>query len=315
MHNPQHDAAGVWSHLVPVLSDIAPISEVNTLRILTDGPTTQYRNRSNFALTQMLPFRLGYKKVVWNFLEAGHGKGAADGIGAVAKRTADRLISQGTSISTPPTLYRALIPHTTVKLYYVEDDEFCHTRAIFKSINIPETLPNTMRLHQLIYTDDDGTIIQHREVSCYCSWPEMCKCYDIKKTNFKVNKQPVLVRKDDSNKNNARTSVSETTGGKESLSFNVSLSDDLINSYCMVQYNSRAYPGKIINISENDVEVDSMNRAGKNQYFWLIYADMVWYYPEDILGIILEPSKSGRHYTVSKHHHDMLANHYGNIQF
>ena len=96
--NGDHNAAGIWAHLMPVLAELAPPEKFPTLHILSDGPTTQYRNRTNFALTQMLPFRVGYKTVIWNFLEAAHGKGAADGIGAVVKRTADRLVSQGTSI-------------------------------------------------------------------------------------------------------------------------------------------------------------------------------------------------------------------------
>jgi len=31
----------------------------------------------------------------WNFFEASHGKGAADGVGGVLKRTSDRLVKQG----------------------------------------------------------------------------------------------------------------------------------------------------------------------------------------------------------------------------
>ena len=35
----------------------------------------------------------------WNYHEAGHGKGAPDGIGATCKRTADRIVGAGNDIS------------------------------------------------------------------------------------------------------------------------------------------------------------------------------------------------------------------------
>ena len=35
------------------------------------------------------------KYVNWFFLEAGHGEGAADGVGGILKRTADRLVANG----------------------------------------------------------------------------------------------------------------------------------------------------------------------------------------------------------------------------
>ena len=56
-------------------------SEVNTVHFVSDGPTTQYRQNKNFYLfcTQL------YKESFagggsWNFSEAGHSKGAADGV-------------------------------------------------------------------------------------------------------------------------------------------------------------------------------------------------------------------------------------------
>lgn len=38
-------------------------------------------------------------ELTWNYLEAGHGKGTADGIGGTVKRTADRLVTLGKDIS------------------------------------------------------------------------------------------------------------------------------------------------------------------------------------------------------------------------
>jgi len=74
--------------------------DIDTIHILSDGPATQYRNKKNFFLiahylSDMIP---GIKLATWNFSEAGHGKGAPDGIGAVLKRTADRVVAQGKDV-------------------------------------------------------------------------------------------------------------------------------------------------------------------------------------------------------------------------
>ena len=60
--------------------------------VFSDGPTTQYRCKDNFYMLSKVPIELGYQRINWSFMEAGHGKGAPDGIGAVVKREADRAV-------------------------------------------------------------------------------------------------------------------------------------------------------------------------------------------------------------------------------
>jgi len=45
-------------------------------------------------------FDLGFEAGTWNFFEALHGKGSADGFSGVLKRSEDRLTHQGTSLPT-----------------------------------------------------------------------------------------------------------------------------------------------------------------------------------------------------------------------
>ena len=80
----RHDPAGIWAHLQPVLRGIrAADANTTTIHFVSDGPTTQYRNKANFYLASTIPRKLGYERVTWNLLEASHGKGPADGIGGV----------------------------------------------------------------------------------------------------------------------------------------------------------------------------------------------------------------------------------------
>ncbi|XP_063044317.1 uncharacterized protein LOC134438636 [Engraulis encrasicolus] len=77
----RHDACATWAHLEPVLKKLRDEHpEVNTIHFMSDGPTSQYRNKTNFYLTSSVPFLMGFQHVTWNFSEASHGKGAPDGI-------------------------------------------------------------------------------------------------------------------------------------------------------------------------------------------------------------------------------------------
>ena len=48
-----------------------------------------------FFLASVVPGCLEFHRTWWNFSEAGHGKGAADGVGAAVKRLADRCVPSG----------------------------------------------------------------------------------------------------------------------------------------------------------------------------------------------------------------------------
>ncbi|KAG5862534.1 hypothetical protein JTB14_006071 [Gonioctena quinquepunctata] len=97
--NLSHNAGAIWAHLKPVLTTLP--SNVQKIHFLIDGPVTQYRNKSMFfvlgcKLRDMYPNIVQYS---WNFHEAGHRKGALDGIGATCKRTADQVIASGGDIT------------------------------------------------------------------------------------------------------------------------------------------------------------------------------------------------------------------------
>ena len=81
-----HGPAAIWAHLNPILDHIQEKhSEIKKVHFYSDGPTTQYRQKGNFFLfmRNMQKRRVAFAS--WNFSEAGHGKGAADGIGGAIK--------------------------------------------------------------------------------------------------------------------------------------------------------------------------------------------------------------------------------------
>lgn len=106
-----HGSYAIIAHIQPVIEHfLAQHPNIDELFFVSDSTCGQYRNRNTFYLltqymTNIFP---QLSKVVWSFSEAGHGKGPADGIGAVIKRYLDDLVKYGKDISDLQTLLSAL---------------------------------------------------------------------------------------------------------------------------------------------------------------------------------------------------------------
>lgn len=98
--NLRHDPTFICAHLLPIIKIIKDLHpDLKTMHFLSDGPSTQYRNKSKFfLLANFISAELGVQNVMWHYHESGHGKGAPDGIGATVKRTADRMVAMGRDV-------------------------------------------------------------------------------------------------------------------------------------------------------------------------------------------------------------------------
>ena len=78
-------------------------------------------------------------------MEAGHGKGAADGLGGILKRMADRLIAHGRDLHNTDTVFTALEAETSVKLFKVSEQDVSNVDRCLPSRL--KTVPGTMTLN------------------------------------------------------------------------------------------------------------------------------------------------------------------------
>lgn len=94
-----HNAFTIYCHLEPILEEFR--HKIRHLHFLSDSPVTQYRNRYMFyiIIRKIIPLFPDLETLSWNFSEAGHGKGAPDGVGATLKRTCDRLVATSGDVS------------------------------------------------------------------------------------------------------------------------------------------------------------------------------------------------------------------------
>ncbi|CAH0553651.1 unnamed protein product [Brassicogethes aeneus] len=81
--NLRHDPPAICAHLDPVIVEVKTlIPNLTCAHFLSDGPSTQYKNKTMFYLMgSYLAQKLGVDVLRWHYSESGHGKGAPDGIG------------------------------------------------------------------------------------------------------------------------------------------------------------------------------------------------------------------------------------------
>ena len=177
----RHDPCAIFAHLVPIFKQILEkVPNVSTLYVLSDSPSTQYRNKTIFyILATHISDYLKVKSVAWNYSESGHGKGAPDGIGAVIKRTADRLVAQGKDISNFDSLLHEL--KFNCHGVYLETVDAESITEFEKQIpNILTSFSGTMKVHQATWNISNPQVVNFRRLSCnFCGLGETCSHYNL----------------------------------------------------------------------------------------------------------------------------------------
>lgn len=168
--NLNHNVPVIWAHLKPVM-ELLP-SSVENVHFLSDGPVTQYRNKDMFfyllcKLTETYPNICDF---TWNYHEAGHGKGAPDGIGGTCKRTADKIVALGTDIATIDDFATELNKYCLgIRIFVIPEEEIDFQKKIMAD-NRPNIKPftGTLKVHQVRGNYLSNTLYM-KSLSCFCS--------------------------------------------------------------------------------------------------------------------------------------------------
>lgn len=183
----QHDAPAIIAHLKSVIDYALTIKpSIKHLHLQSDGPLTQYRNKSLFYLIceYLSQMYSNFETIIYNYTETGHGKSAADGIGGAIKRLLDALVNYGHDISNYDVLTTTL--QENCKNYF--------TAAISEQsiITVQDALPKTLKafngtlkVHQFKWHRAKKDLIRFNEMSCYkCQITEKCKHYHLGEMRF-----------------------------------------------------------------------------------------------------------------------------------
>ena len=81
--------------------------------------------------------------------------------------------------------------------------------------------------------------------------------------------------------------------------------ESLISTYCVVAYDDVPYPGIILDVDGDELEVKVMHKVGNNRYFWLQADDILWYTKDIIVALLEGPpqpvtsAQSSRHKQIA----------------
>lgn len=178
--NLSHNVSAIWAHLEPVLKALP--STVENLHFLSDGPVTQYRNKTMFFILacRLLEFYSNTITFSWNYHEAGHGKGAPDGIGATCKRSADQLIAQNRDITNLDEFVHALREKCPgIKIHVIEQAAIEKVdNMIRESERKLVPFKGTLLVHQVSGSIYRPNRLLMKELSCFCD-PDACEHYKL----------------------------------------------------------------------------------------------------------------------------------------
>lgn len=177
----RHDPSAICAHLNPVIDDLKRnVEGLHAVHFVSDGPVTQYRNKNMFQLWVIhLARQLGVHEMTWNYTEAGHGKGAPDGVGGSVKRLADTFVARSFDIPNLDKLISLLETINSNTKFYVIDREEIETmdKIILKTI---PPFKGTLLIHQLTWNRAVPSFIQARSLSCSsCDTMDTCEHYGI----------------------------------------------------------------------------------------------------------------------------------------
>ncbi|CAH1233436.1 unnamed protein product [Diabrotica balteata] len=179
--NLDHQSHAIWAHLHTILLELANrFPNITQVHFLSDGPTSQYKNRNNcFLMCKKIPqYFTNIKSMSWNYSESGHGKGPMDGVGGSLKRKADRLVLQGQDIICAGDFVHKL-KESSVKIWEVLEEEIKDAK-----LEIPNNIsqvPNIMSMHQVTWSKKFADKLFLRKLSCFaCKFDEPCIHYSLK---------------------------------------------------------------------------------------------------------------------------------------
>lgn len=175
----RHDAAAIWAHMQPVLNLVKSyVPNVKNINFQSDGPTTQYKNKSNFFLFQHHCKTLEIQYATWNFTTAGHGKSVADGIGGT--------VTQGKDIISAQNVVDIIKQKSVVNISLINEENF----KIFDELlnNDIQPAPNSMKIHQIIWTNDHSSQLYINYLSCIkCITTPPCEHYGLSPNKYTPN--------------------------------------------------------------------------------------------------------------------------------
>jgi hypothetical protein len=137
----QHTKSSVMVFLDEILKNLP--STVKEVRIWTDGPSSQFKNKFVMEGMRMLSKKYGVN-LEWNFSATSHGKGPVDGIGGCLKRKAtNRVKMRQCVINNATDFFKAVNEGSQIVVTFITAEA---VQAREKSLGLPDVFANAAQI-------------------------------------------------------------------------------------------------------------------------------------------------------------------------
>nr|CAH7719065.1 unnamed protein product [Callosobruchus chinensis] len=181
--NLRHDPVAICVHIEPIIATVKQmVPKVRKIHFLSDGPSTQYRNKLMFQLmVKYLANEFDVDAVIWHYSESGHGKGAPDGVGGCLKRVADAAVAKGADIPDFNKLFDILSENCRgIIIKKVNSCLYTKINELVQKVRA-STFKGTMSVHKITWSKADMDVLHARRLlSCLrCGPDEICVHYEL----------------------------------------------------------------------------------------------------------------------------------------
>ncbi|KYM96050.1 hypothetical protein ALC62_13300 [Cyphomyrmex costatus] len=165
----RHDAPAIWAHLKPILSLIKSfVPKLDVIHFQSDGPSTQYKNKTNFDLFNYHCEKLQLESATWNFTTPGHGKSSADGTGGTLKGLCDRAVSAGTDVTSAVDFINVVSNSKKIKVFHIIEQDIKAVDSLVRPGMKPA--PQSNKIFQIIFSQKHKDILFLNSLSCSDPW-------------------------------------------------------------------------------------------------------------------------------------------------
>lgn len=290
-----HNSSTVMTFVDKVVAEVQNcVPAIKRIHYYTDSPTSQYRNKTIFRVVANHEEMYGCK-AVWNYFEAGHGKGPCDGLGGTTKRMADEAVKSGkVTIQDAEEFYdwtqSPSCSFRNVHFLYVSSSE-CQKKADEVSKFDIKPIKGTMRIHAVVGKGADR--IMTASVSCYCTeciGDGECKANQWNTRMLIVSEKASSVADEKEVENSA--SGSQPTNASDGSSQGIEVA---VGEYVAALYDKKMYIGMVLEHDDEDdeVEITFMENVRKLLQ-WPKHEDRLWIDKKDIICTVSEPMPTGK---------------------
>lgn len=186
----RHDACAIHAHLKPVMQKLKEtVLNLKEISVQSDGPTPQYRNKTNFCLFNHSCIESMLEKASWHFTAPGHSKSRGDAVGGNFKEFLKRCVCNGDDILRADDIIEALKKkQTRIDVFKINLDDIEVVDKIVSDKQLT-TVPQTMKISQVVWVKSKKNELTFRYLSCnVCGLDETCKHFDMPKSKISYEK-------------------------------------------------------------------------------------------------------------------------------